>query len=85
MPVTDVIRARTDCGAKERAAAAFADMGWSISDAIRLLMVGAGDQLLPLEANTPTANRASAELEGRQAWAFARISDFMADPRNEGD
>jgi len=84
MPITDVVRARSDHGAKERAAAALADMGLSISDAIRLLMVGAGDYLLPLEVNAPNAitGRAIAERESRQARAFARIADFMADLRN---
>jgi DNA-damage-inducible protein J len=86
MPITDVVRARCGQGAKERAAASLADMGISISDAIRLLIVGAGDQSSPLEA-TPLStitSRAIAELEDRQAWAFARIADFLADLRNEG-
>ena len=39
MPITDVIRARSDHATKERAAAALADMGMSLSDAIRLLML----------------------------------------------
>ena len=52
MPITDVIRARSDHAAKERAAAALADMGLPISDAIRLLMLGvAGERRLPSEAN----------------------------------
>jgi DNA-damage-inducible protein J len=87
MPITDVVRARSDHGAKERAAAALADMGLPISDAIRLLMVGAGDYLFPLEGNAPNAitSSAIAEREGRQARAFARIADFIADLRNEGD
>jgi DNA-damage-inducible protein J len=86
MPVTDVVRARSEHGAKERAAAALADMGLSISDAIRLLMVfGPGDGLFPLEAEAPNAiaRRTRAELENRQARAFARIADFIADLRNE--
>jgi DNA-damage-inducible protein J len=86
MPVTDVVRARSEHGAKERAAAALADMGLSISDAIRLLMVfGPGDGLFPLEAEAPNASarRTRAELENRQARAFARIADFIADLRNE--
>ena len=86
MPITDVIRARSDHGVKERAAAALADMGLSISDAIRLLMVGAGEHWFPLEVNAPNAgtSRAIAEREGRRARAFASIEDFMADLRNEG-
>jgi DNA-damage-inducible protein J len=87
MPITDVVRARSDHGAKERAAAALADMGLSISDAIRLLIVGAGDQLLPAEATAPNAtpSRGMVELDSRQARAFAKIADFKADLRNHGD
>jgi len=86
MPITDVVRARTGHGAKERASAALADMGVSISDAIRLLMVGAGDRFLPFEATPSSAvtGKAVAELKDRQALAFARIADFLADLRNEG-
>jgi antitoxin component of RelBE/YafQ-DinJ toxin-antitoxin module len=86
MPITDVVRARTGHGAKERASAALADMGGSISDAIRLLMVGAGDRFALLEAtpSSAVASRAVAGLEDRQAWALARIADFLADLRNEG-
>jgi DNA-damage-inducible protein J len=86
MPITDVVRARSGQGAKERASAALADMGISISDAIRLLMVGAGDGSSPLETAPSSAvmGGAVAELEDRQAWAFARIADFLSDLRNEG-
>jgi DNA-damage-inducible protein J len=87
MPIPNVARARTGHAAKERASAALADMGISISDAIRLLMVGAGDRLSPVEATPSSAitSRAVVGLEDRQAWAFARIADFLADLRNEGD
>jgi DNA-damage-inducible protein J len=87
MAITDVVRSRIGHGVKERAAAALADMGFSISDAIRLLKVGVGEECwLPLEANAANTitSRGAAELEGRQAKAFARIADFMADLRNEG-
>ena len=80
MAITDDVRARIGHGAKERAAAALADMGLPISDAIRLLMVGVAEYWFPLEANAPN----TIGLESRQARAFARIADFMADLRNEG-
>jgi len=85
MPITDVVRARTGHGAKERASAALADMGISMSDAIRLLMVGAGDHLSPLEAAPSSAitSRAIAEVEDRRARALARIADFLTDLRSE--
>jgi DNA-damage-inducible protein J len=87
MPITDVIRARTDHGAKERAAAAMADMGLSISDAIRLLIVGAGEHRLPSEtkAGNAVTRKAMAELESSQAKAFADFADLMAGLRNKGD
>jgi DNA-damage-inducible protein J len=87
MPITDVVRARASHGAKERASAALADMGISISDAIRLMMVGAGDRLSPLDTAPSSAftSRGIAERDDRQARAFARISDFLADLGNEGD
>ena len=85
MPIDDAIRLRSDHGAKERAAVALADMGLSISDAIRLLMLGVGEPRSPLAANAPStiASRGIAELERGQERAFARIADFMADLRNE--
>jgi DNA-damage-inducible protein J len=88
MPPTDRVRARSDHGAKERAAAALADMGMSISDAIRLLRLGvAGEHRLPSEANAakPMPRKAMAERESSQAKAFADFADLMADHRNKGD
>jgi DNA-damage-inducible protein J len=74
--------------AKERAAAALADMGLPISDAIRLLMLGVADEhRLPSEANAgkPMTAKTMAELETSQAKAFADFADLMADLRNNGD
>jgi DNA-damage-inducible protein J len=88
MPITDVIRVRNDHGAKERAAAALADMGLSISDAIRLLRLGVADEhRLPTEAKAPKpmTRKATAELENSQAKAFADFADLIADLRHKGD
>jgi DNA-damage-inducible protein J len=66
MPASDVVRARIDHETKERAAAALADMGLSISDAIRLLMMRIADERrLPFEVKVPNAatRDAIAELE----------------------
>jgi DNA-damage-inducible protein J len=85
MPITDVVRARIDLGTKERAAAALADMGLPLSEAIRLPMVGVADERrLPSERAGAHAIARQAEREGRQARAFARIADFMAELRNQG-
>ena len=88
MPTTDRVRARSDHGAKERAAAALADMGMSISDAIRLLMLGVADEhRLASEATAakPPPRKAMAELESSQAKAFADFADLTADLRNKND
>jgi DNA-damage-inducible protein J len=87
MPTTDRVRARSDHGAKERAAA-LADMGMSISDAIRLLRLGVADEhSLPSEATAPKpmTRKAMAELESSQAKAFSDFADLMGDLRNKGD
>lgn len=50
------VRARIDTDTKERAAAALAAMGLSISDAIRLLMLRVADERrLPFEIKVPSA------------------------------
>lgn len=50
------VRARIDTDTKERATAALAAMGLSISDAIRLLMVRVADErCLPFEIKVPSA------------------------------
>jgi DNA-damage-inducible protein J len=50
------VRARIDIGTKERAAGALEEMGLSISDAIRLLMLRIADERrLPFEVKVPNA------------------------------
>jgi DNA-damage-inducible protein J len=54
MAADTVVRARIDTATKKRAAAALADMGLSISDAIRLLMLRIADEKrLPFEVKVP--------------------------------
>jgi DNA-damage-inducible protein J len=61
-----VVRARIDGQVKERAAKVLADMGLSVSDAIRLLLVRvAAEKALPFEIKVPNAETRAgmAELE----------------------
>ncbi|MDR2892509.1 MAG: type II toxin-antitoxin system RelB/DinJ family antitoxin [Deltaproteobacteria bacterium] len=77
-----VVRARIDTSVKERAADALADMGLSLSDAIRLLLVRVADERrLPFEVKAPnaTTRRAMAELEAGGGKQFATVADLMAD------
>lgn len=64
MAADSVVRARIDRATKERAAAALAAMGLSISDAIRLLMLRVADEnRLPFEVRAPNAESIHAMRE----------------------
>ena len=53
-----VVRARIDGQVKQRAAKVLADMGLSVSDAIRLLLVRvAAERALPFEIKAPKGAR----------------------------
>lgn len=76
------VRARIDADTKERATAALAAMGLSVSDAIRLLMLRVADERrLPFEVKAPNAatHAARAELEAGQGTRFSSIDALMAD------
>ncbi len=76
------VRARIDAKTKERAAGALADMGLSISDAIRLLMLRIADERrLPFDVKAPNAGTAAAiaELEAGKGKKLASIEALMAD------
>ena len=56
MPTVTIVRARIDGRVKEEAAAVLGEMGLSVSDAIRLLLVRvAAENALPFEARVPNA------------------------------
>lgn len=76
------IRARIDSATKERATDALAEMGLSISDAIRLLMLRVIDERkLPFEVKAPnaTTRKAIAELEAGKGKRFRSPAALMAD------
>jgi DNA-damage-inducible protein J len=76
------VRARIDRVTKERAAGALEEMGLSISDAIRLLMVRIADERrLPFEVKVPNAKtrKAIAELEAGKGKSFPSVDALMAD------
>ena len=77
-----VVRARIDGQVKEKAAKVLADMGLSISDAIRLLLVRvAAEKALPFEIRVPNAETraAMAELERGAGTSFDSVADLMAE------
>ena len=77
-----VVRARIDGQIKEKAAKVLAEMGLSVSDAIRLLLVRvAAEKALPFEVKVPNAETlaAMAELERGEGAQFENVADLMAD------
>jgi len=85
MAISDTyVRARIDTRTKKRAAGALEEMGLSISDAIRLLMVRVADERrLPFEVKVPTAETRQAirELERGKGRRFKDVEALMADLR----
>jgi DNA-damage-inducible protein J len=77
-----VVRARIDRQVKERATKVLADLGLSVSDAIRLLLVRvAAERALPFEIKVPNAETraAMAELERGDGRSFDSVADLIAD------
>lgn len=76
------VRARIDAATKERAVEALADMGLSVSDAIRLLLIRVADERrLPFEVKAPNkvTREAMAELAAGGGKTFATVDDLMKD------
>lgn len=76
------VRARIDTSTKERAADALADMGLSLSDAIRLLLIRIADERrLPFEVKTPNkeTSRAIEELEAGKGHKANSVAEMMAE------
>jgi DNA-damage-inducible protein J len=76
-----IVRARIDGQIKKKAAKVLADMGLSVSDAIRLLLARvAAEKALPFEIKVPNAEtRAAIELEQGTSQSFDSVADVMAD------
>ena len=77
-----VVRVRIDAQVKERAAKVLADMGLSVSDAIRLLLIrAAAEKALPFEIKVPNPETRAAivELENGAGKSFDSVADLAAD------
>ncbi len=88
MAATEVVRARIDHSTKERAAAALGEMGLSISDAIRLLMLRiAEERRMPFEVRAPNAitRAAMEELEQGKGRRFESVDAFVKSLADEDD
>ena len=77
MAADSIVRSRIDTATKERAAAALAAMGLTISDAIRLLLLRVADEKrLPFNMKVPSAKsrlamKELAEGKGRRSTSVA--------------
>jgi DNA-damage-inducible protein J len=77
-----VVRARIDGQIKEKAAKVLAEMGLSVSDAIRLLLVRvATEKALPFEIKVPNLKTQAAmvDLEKGGGARFDTVAELMAD------
>lgn len=77
-----VVRARIDGQVKDKAARVLAEMGLSVSDAIRLLLVRvAAEKALPFEIKVPNAETRAAmlELEQGAGKSFDSVAELMSD------
>ena len=82
MATDAVVRARIDGRTKKRAAKVLAEMGLSVSDAIRLMLVRvAAEKALPFDVKIPNEEslEAIAELERGEGKVFETVEEFLAD------
>ncbi|HEV7369871.1 type II toxin-antitoxin system RelB/DinJ family antitoxin [Arenibaculum sp.] len=88
MAATDVVRARIDPDVKKAATAVLAEMGLSVSDAIRLMLVRiAADRSLPFEIRVPN-DRTEAALRAAQQGKvnqFENVAALIADLNDDED
>jgi len=83
-----IVRARIDKETKAKAADVLEDMGLTVSDAIRLLMIRVADERrLPFAVKAPNkkSEKAMAELERGKGKRFDTIEALMADLNDEDD
>lgn len=82
MATDTVVRARIDLATKTRATEALAEMGLSVSDAIRLLLVRvAADKAFPFVVKVPNAEsrRALAEAERGDMQRYESVDAMFKD------
>ena len=82
MATTTMVHVRVDEAVKAQAAATLADMGLSVSDAVRMLLVRvAAERALPFDVRVPNAETAAAEraLEAGRGARSKRADGLLAD------
>ncbi len=82
MATTTMVHVRVDETIKTQAAATLAEMGLSVSDAVRMLLVRvAAERALPFDVRVPNAETGAAirELEDGRGARLESIDDLLAD------
>ena len=82
MPAVDVVRARIDTRLKMEATAVLSEMGLSVSDAIRLMLVRVvSDKALPFDVRIPNAETQAAmrDIQQGKVTRFDSVEALMAD------
>ena len=78
MASLEMVRARIDADLKREAASALADMGLTVSDAIRLMLIRvATDKALPFEVRTSNATTRAA-LDAAVRGEVTKVDTFDA-------
>lgn len=82
-----VVRARIDRATKQEAIVLFRQMGITVSDAIRMMLVQAvAEKALPFEVKAPNAETTAALLDSRNRAVnrVASIDELFLDDDDEG-
>ncbi len=86
MASVEIVRARIDSALKRDASEALAEMGLTISEAIRLMLVRvASDRALPFDVRSPNAKtqKALKAAEAGEGVRHATVASLMADLNDE--
>jgi DNA-damage-inducible protein J len=79
MPATEMVHVRIDKRIKTKAAKTLAEMGLSVSDAVRVLLTRvAAEKALPFDVRAPNSTTIAAMRESKLK-KFRNVSDLMAD------
>lgn len=88
MPAVDVVRARIDTRLKKEATAVLSEMGLSVSDAIRLMLVRVvSDKALPFDVRIPNAETQAAmrDIQAGKVTRFDSVEALMADLNDDDE
>ncbi len=88
MPAIDVVRARIDKRLKKEATAVLSEMGLSVSDAIRLMLVRVvSDKALPFDVRIPNAETQAAmrDIQAGKVKRFDSVEALMADLNDDDE